>query len=166
MDIAVQEEPDEALRKHLRANILVKTFYGMVDSWTLDEREACQLNEEVLVMCVNSYFKDIKRKKAFHGIKFADAHKRASYMMKWIMKFRPVQILKSSTKRVLMVNEFFATAHALKMLNVSPKTMPETMREHLLYMLRFRTFDPNAVAMSFFLLQKLQSGAACSSHGE
>lgn len=149
-----ESEGLEVRQRHLRAKLIVTTFHKMVDGWSAEEREACVLNEEIVWATVNSYFLDIKRKKEFHGIEYADAHKRASYMMKWIMRYRPVQIVRKSTKRVYMVNELLATAHALKMLNVPANRVPTTLREHLLYLLRYRTVEPNALAMTFYLMEQ------------
>ena len=152
-----EEEQDDALKRRLRVNGIAKTFYKMADGWADAERAACNLNEDILRMVVNSYFIDMDRKKRFHGIKWADAHKRAGYMVKWIMRFRPVQIIGDATKRVFLANEALSIAHALKMLEISPLRLSRSVKEHLLYMLRYRTIDPNGLAMSFCLLQEAQA---------
>jgi len=61
-----------------------------------------------------SYFKDMDRKKKFHRIAFADSHKCAAYMAKWIMRFRPVQLtVENAEAKALLANEYLCARYGL-----------------------------------------------------
>lgn len=103
-----------------------------------------------------SYFKDLDRKKDFHVIEYADGHKRGGYWLKWIMRFRPVQVGDSKTLgiKALLANEHFALTVALRYVNVHPIRLTANLYRNMIYSLRFRHIDANAWALSLFLLQE------------
>ena len=153
--MASQDEEILRQREILRENIVFKTYHFMVDDWSQVEKDACEINRSILHEVCNSYFFDLDRKKEFHGIDLADAHKRAGYMAKWIMRLRPVQFKSDAlTKRALLVNEQLALLVALRMLDVRLDKVSDSVVEHFLFMFRFRHLDGNALAMSFCLLQQ------------
>jgi hypothetical protein len=149
-------ESDFKARARLRERLLIKTFSLLTKPWSQAERDRCVLNRQLVRIVSESYFKDLDRKKKFHGIQYADSHKRAGYMVKWIMRFRPVQMMTEGAKpRVLLVNEHFALTVAFKFLNIPPASVPPPLYKNLVYALRFRALDANAWALSFFLLQSI-----------
>jgi len=153
---SVVEEEELRQREILRETLIYKTFHAMVENWSDEDRDGCEINRQILHELCNSYFLDIDRKKLFHGIEYADAHKRAAYTVKWIMRFRPVQTKgRPVSIDVLLANEQLAMLVAFKKLNIPIEKVEECIIEHLLYMLRFRHIDTNALAMSFYLLQKI-----------
>lgn len=146
---------NRVLRARCRETLLLRSFHLLRESWTQNDRDQCALNRQLLRMVSESYFKDLDRKKEFHGITFADCHKRAGYMAKWIMKFRPVQLsVEDARVRALLSNEHFALTVAFKFLRISPTSIAPELYKHLVYALRFRALDANAWALSFYLLQK------------
>ncbi len=148
---------EEVLRQReiLRENLIFKTFHFMVDEWSPQERESCEINRQILHEVSNAYFFDMDRKKEFHRIVFADAHKRAGYLAKWIMRLRPVQLKREDvSKTVLLANEQLALLVALRMVTVPIESVSDSVIEHFLFMFRFRPLDGNALAMAFCLLQQ------------
>ena len=149
--------PEEALRlrAHFRETMLVKAYHLLTESWPDEEREQCVLNQQLLRIVSESYFKDLERKKDFHGIQYADAHKRAGYMLKWIMRFRPIQLAQEKCGvRVLLANEHFALAVALSFIRLAPGRLSPSLYKNLVYSLRYRHLDANAWALSCFLMQE------------
>lgn len=148
-------EADLRRRARLRETMLVKAFHLITDSWPEAERGQCALNQQLLRIVSESYFKDLERKKKFHDIKYADEHKRAGYMMKWIMRFRPIQLVREDCcVRALLANEHFALTVALRFIRLSPSKLTADLYKNLIYSLRYRHIDANAWALSCFLLQK------------
>jgi hypothetical protein len=151
---SADEAADLPTRARCREMLLIKSFYLLTDSWSQPERDQCMLNRQLLRMVSESYFKDLERKKEFHDITYADAHKRAGYMAKWIMRFRPVQLTSENAGvRALLVNEHFSLTVAFKFLQLPPSSLPPALYKNLVYSLRFRLVDANAWALSFFLME-------------
>lgn len=148
-------EPGAALRERTRnREILVSKAYAvMVSAWSKEDRDQCQLNPVLVTMVCQSYFLDLERKKEFHDIDRADAHKRSGYLAKWIMRFRPIQPTSAEPSlKALLANEYFCIFMAVKLLKVP--SIPPNLLKHLLYALRYREVDGNAWSLSFFLLQQ------------
>lgn len=157
---AMSRQPWEAgcavdARLDKRVDILATAHDALVKTWTQEERDQCYLNRLALKWVVDSYFVDLDRKKEFHEINFADAHKRAGYTVKWIIKYRPIQPTQEKCSiKAILANELFAFSVALKLLNISPDRIPENLCRHVLYALRFRPVEGNAWALAFFLMQE------------
>lgn len=60
-------------------------------SFSPEDADLIYLNKYVLQHAVASYFCDMYRLTIFRGIN-ADYHKLAAFLMKWVVKLRPVQI--------------------------------------------------------------------------
>jgi len=143
------------LRARIRAKVIEKNFRLFTKDWPLELQEQCTLNRQLVVVLSESYFKDLDRKKEFHGIDKADVHKCAGYMAKWIMRFRPVQLqTEQAGAKVLLANEFLALTMAFMFLKIDAKRVPSELFKTMLYALRYRHNDGNAWAMSFYLLQQ------------
>lgn len=106
-------------------------------------------------MVSESYFKDLDRKKAFHDITYADEHKRFGYMLKWIMRFRPIQLTTENAGiKAILANEHFALTVGLRFLGIFPSALPPELYKCLIYSLRYRQIDANSWALSAYLLQE------------
>ena len=109
----------------------------------------------------------MERKKDFHEITYADKHKRAGYMIKWIMRFRPIQMeSEQCCVRALLINEHFALTVALKFLRLSPDAIPPAFYYNLVYSLRYRHIDANAWAMTCFLMQQAYGNPRASTEAD
>ena len=144
----------------LREATLHSAFEQFASPWPYTDKADCFLNRGLLLMACESYFRDIWRRKDFHGIHVADSHKRAGYAVKWLMRFRPIQYQSNYiSDRVAFANEMFSLWVACEHLTVDIGHIPGGVVEHVAYHFRFRPFDPDAWAMSFYLLQR------CSERG-
>lgn len=153
-----QAAGDIKARARVREAVISKTFDRLVRPWPQEDREQCTLNRQLLRVVSESYFKDLERKKQFHGITTADFHKCAGYMAKWIMRFRPVQLTSEAAgTRALLANEYLALAMAFKFLKIDVTKLPPELYKTMVYALRFRHIDGNAWAMTFYLLEQKYS---------
>ena len=81
--------------------------------------------------------------------------KRAGDMLKWIIRFRPIQLLKEDSGiSALLANEQFALTVALHFIGLSPEKLSKSLYKNLIHSLRYRHIDANAWALSFFLMQE------------
>lgn len=143
-----------------RERSLAQGFSWLTSTWSASEKNNCFLNRGLLLNACISYFHDIVRRKRFHRISVADSHKRAGYIAKWLMKFRPIQHRSNYVnKKLALANEWFALWIAVQHLDIDIAEIPRPVIRHILYHFRYRAFDAEAWSLSFFLLQ------ACSLHG-
>lgn len=118
-----------------------------------------KLNRGILLHCIQSYFLDLLRTKIFHEIKLADEHKIAGFLMKWISKLKPIQVLnndpKEITKKEILVNEFFAIYAGFNVFSkISFKKISTKFALNLLYTLHFRSSDGMIFSSLMYLLEK------------
>lgn len=153
---------DEWVREQsrLREKTLAWGFGLFSSDWSASDKEVCFLNRGLLLAACESYFRDILRRKEFHGIQVADSHKCAGYIAKWLVKFRPIQYRSYYvSKKAAAANEYFSLWVATAHLSIDISEIPVPVVYHILYHLRYRTFDAEAWSLSFFLLQR------CFVHG-
>jgi hypothetical protein len=141
-------------------------LYEAAQSWITKHNLAGLVHpsQDVMWEAVYSYFFDITRVKCFHtGIHHADSHKKAAFTMKWLMKFRPLQIAVPlpdiddayKKKTVYRANELFAIEFALNFLRINQDQVPQNYIGNLVYTLRFRDIDPLVLSSQMYLLEQL-----------
>jgi hypothetical protein len=119
-----------------------------------------KLNRQLLHEACASAYCDIFRLTVFRGIKNADAHKRVAFLTKWIVKSRPVYILKyEGDTDVPYANEVFALIFALITLNIPPYKIRGNAEirnyiDNLKYLLHYHSCAPEQLASEFFLLER------------
>ena len=113
------------------------------------------LNAKLLRHAVESCFLDIARMKNFHGIEFADAHKRAAFTMLWITKAHPVQLETNvnMTESLLVINELFAIHAGIGHLDIDASMISPKYIKNLIYILHFRNPAPEILASSMYTLE-------------
>lgn len=115
------------------------------------------VNERTLMHCVLDYFTDVSRLKSFHKIKNINRIKIVSYESYWILKRKPIQILKNeskdSTEMLTFINERFVLSNIASFLleeNVSKPIVKdnasvyEAFLNSLYYNLKYREMCPNS----------------------
>ncbi|GHT10539.1 hypothetical protein FACS1894170_02800 [Planctomycetales bacterium] len=119
------------------------------------------LNKHLLFAAIGSAYCDIYRLKFFRNLQQEDVHKRAAFLMKWIVKFVPIQ-LKDGSKRVsaAISNEYFAITLAMTVMNIEPNRLLQnpkfkTYASNLVYLLHFHSCEPEQLASELFLLENL-----------
>jgi hypothetical protein len=91
------------------------------------EPSRLRMNYDILAEVVGSYYRNLKRFKEDQGIEWADRHKSGGFMIYWICRLKPVQILvfrEDAPARALeeveiLVNELFAVQIGISCLNVT-----------------------------------------------
>ncbi|MBF0138239.1 MAG: hypothetical protein HQL65_18555 [Magnetococcales bacterium] len=125
-----------------------------------------EIDERLLRHCIESYYDDLRRHKNYHFIEVADRHKRASYMMKWIVRIRPVQLIPTTTAAAaaeethkFLVNESYAFYVALNYLNIgSSDLLSADYTRNFLYNLHYRPIVAEALASEMYLLEQAVHG--------
>ena len=86
------------------------------------------LNQDLLMELVASYFRHLQTFKDDQGIKKADRHKSGGFMMHWICRCKPVQVLvkhentaeEPLTEVEMLANELFAIHAGISCLDAVP----------------------------------------------
>jgi hypothetical protein len=113
------------------------------------------INLKILRHAVESCFLDLERMKNFHGIEFADQHKRAAFTMLWIVKAHPIQLHTNAnmTEALLVPNEYFAIHAGLVHLRIDVGQITPAYLRNLIYILHFRQVAPEILASAMYLLE-------------
>jgi hypothetical protein len=118
-----------------------------------------ELNKKILYEAFGSAYCDMYRLTVFRGIRQADMHKGAAFLVKWIAKLRPIQIRRYPNAQIQCVNELFAITVALTIMNISPD---ETLADahlsryinNLVYLLHYHPCASEQLASELFLLEQ------------
>ena len=109
---------DDACLIEDKADWQVNTTIGLyklfIAEKTKNIQDAVYLNSILLKDALVSYFKDIHRYKNYSGSLWANKQKQAAYTIKWLVRFRPIQINKEAKieereiREILDINLEFA----------------------------------------------------------
>ncbi|MDR2497038.1 MAG: hypothetical protein LBD21_07920 [Tannerellaceae bacterium] len=145
----------------------------------LTENTRCSvyLNEILLRSAIKSYYYDIHKYKDFSGSTWANGHKQAAYTIKWLVRFRPIQIKETTeyvSEEISEINLKFALFCGFEFLDKAVKDLilhnkqevdlynkrksPEeeekrSFFDSLLYDLRYRQLSGKKLALVFEALQ-------------
>jgi hypothetical protein len=92
---ALREEIVSVIQKKvvLRTNTIKEHFNKFfIRKRTDNTQNAVYLNDVLLESAIKSYYYDIHKYKDFSGSKWVNGHKQAAYTIKWLVRFRPIQI--------------------------------------------------------------------------
>ena len=119
--------------------------------------EVAFVDEDLLHHAVMDYFADIQRLKDFHGIELANKNKIVAYEAHWILRRKPIQIVKerSNDADVWYLNEAFLTTliaqECLSPYESEPLGdsigMMRDYLDHLLYHLKYRNVDAQSLEL-------------------
>ena len=149
--IKIQRDTQEAKR----FDTLVKLFDIFIEMEEYkDIKESVYLNKELLAVTIKSYFDDIYRYKLYAHSEFADKDKKSGYLIKWLAKIKPIQILKDAifSEKLAGVNSFFAVFVGLVFLEIKPdsnymkKIIESELYDELLYTASFRDICPKQLS--------------------
>lgn len=110
------------------------------------------INPAILYAVATSYYFDIKRAKDFHDTTLANGYRQAAFIIKWLLRFRPINDT-NADGRFLLVNEKFALALAFALLGIDPASVDKPLYAHLLYSLRYRVMDEGALIAVFMAIK-------------
>jgi hypothetical protein len=154
------------------------TFCKLYDMFVKDYHNLCDyvyLNNDLLYSAIKAYYDDIERFKSYSGSKVADCYKRVAFSIKWISKFKPIQINcgvvstanidedairrmpvypeSASSLHVLLANSLFAVYAGLSLfIQIIPDDIPVDFCNDLIYTTIYRDIDARQLAMSLSLL--------------
>jgi hypothetical protein len=155
--------PKHILRNPLMHNTVLNRIKLVKDAFEQYYRwNGVYLNEDLLRETVESCYCDIYRLRVFRGIEQEDKHKQAAFLMKWIVKIRPVQIqcgFKNTPQSVLLINEILAVSTAFVILRIPPASLLKNPRygdyvRNMLYLLHFHSCSPEQLSSELFLLER------------
>ena len=119
-------------------------------------RSQIYLNKELLHCAVKAYFDDIERYKLYAGSDYADCHKQAAYTIKWINKFKPIQIRENAVvdTAILTINAAFALTVGFTFLDRSVvEGVSEKFFRHLVYTLTYRNCTGKSLATLMYAIE-------------
>lgn len=156
----------EEVQKGLRAvpPVIERVFESLWErSFSPEAASQIYLNKHVLFHVLESYYCDLYRLTIFRGIE-ADYHKQAAFLVKWIVKLRPVQIhadVVNPHVQVLLSNESLAVAVGLVVLFRSIADSKQVVADeapyvcNLLYLLHdHSSLSPEQLASELYQLEK------------
>lgn len=124
--------------------------------------DSVYLNLELLHCAVVAYFDDIEKYKAYAGSQYANEYKQAAFTIKWISRFRPIQIKESAntTGVLVTVNAAFALFCGFTFMSpaVAASITPE-FYDKLIYNLTYRNILGKEWAMIMELMDKLATSS-------
>jgi len=172
----IRDTEDELIARKmaLREDSIKKLFNKFIIRQTEIVQKAVYLNEGLLHFVVKSYYDDIHRYKDYSGTTWANSHKQAAYTIKWIARFKPVQIKEECDNEndlnneivdinltfALMCGFFFLNTHEISLISTerdevrqynskNPNSTKESFYDKLLYILRYRPFSGKQLVSIF-----------------
>ena len=140
-----------------RFHTLISLFESFISQYDNIYHKSVYLNRELLYSVVKSHFDDIYRFKDYSGSEWADCHKQAAYTIKWIMRFRPIQLLPDVTidKYLFYINSSFAIFCGFTFLDLKvSETITEQLFKHLLYTTQYRSLSGRQLATLMYVLEQ------------
>ena len=150
----ITPDPENIRKRYKTLLMLYKEQF--IEGLSKDRIEFLYLSKELLHCAVNAYFDDICKYKAYAGSEFADRHKQAAFTMKWLSRFKPIQIKEGAKidTAYLTINESFAIFAGLMFLDPSiSKGLTKTFYKHLVYTLTYRNLEGRGLASLLYLME-------------
>lgn len=114
-----------------------------------DDRVSVWMSSSKLLSALRSYLIDIGRMVDFHHLKVADDPKKATYLVKWLLKEKPIMYQGNPRKEHAVLNEIFALRVATLILRVGVQNIPEETRALIIYTMRYRHYEPDGFLVFF-----------------
>ena len=154
-DYSYMDTPEIKKEMADRLNFLSQKMINFIEKSGISEylRVSSALMEQLILDC----FADIKRLKEFHEIINAQKIKMDAYLCHWILKRKPIQIIKDNNEvdiRRFAANEQFVCTLLImscidEISNLESVDMNKlnTFQNHLLYHLKYRTVNPQILEL-------------------
>jgi hypothetical protein len=147
----------------LRINTLESLYNSFMNKYS-NIKDVVHINKYLLYAIVKSYYYDIHRFKDFSCSTWADNHKQAAYTVKWISKFRPIQIIidekeienRKIEKDLFLINSFFALFAGFSFLGNANiiSSISTRFYTHLIYLTLYRNISGKQLSSLFYLIEK------------
>ena len=123
-----------------------------------------EISDRVVFSLVNSMSDDVERMQNYHGIKHKDDIKRAAFMVKWILRTRPVFSNNHNghgySDKLVLANEMFAVFAALSVLEWPVLILSEVIWKNCYYTLHYRNFEEGLFMLFLQAIRPTTPGAA------
>lgn len=152
-------QQERLTKERERFDTLTSLYEDFILTRNIDN--AIYLNKELLALVITSYFDDIYRFKKYTHSERADQHKQSAYLIKWISKIRPIQIMPNTVvdRKILLVNSSFAIFVGFSFLSLKiPDSITPEYYKHLLYMCQYRDISGRQLANTLYVLEKQAEG--------
>ncbi len=146
-----------------RRATIIQLFDDFISIYDKEISSVFYLNIDLLDAALKSYYDDIYRFKEYSGSEWADRHKQAGYSVKWLSKFKPIQIIKEETNidfdTTLTINQVFSLLVAFSFLNGNvTNNISDEYYDNLIYYLTYRNFSGKELSSIFYLLESSANG--------
>ena len=150
---------ERAVNEEKVFNTLKSMYTSFCSNFTEETLKPVRLDRGLLFLVVKSYFDDIYRFKDYTGSKSADRHKQAAYLIKWISKLRPIQIVSEITpysNEIIWINSSFSLYVGLIFLDVPNifASLSDSMYETLMYTTQYRYISGKQLSPLLYLIEK------------
>jgi hypothetical protein len=98
-NLKIREKSVIQKKVSLREDTVEKQYELFIKKQKKSTQDSVYLNIVLLHAAITSYYYDIHRFKDFSGSEWANKHKQAAYTIKWLVRFRPIQI-KENTQHI------------------------------------------------------------------
>ena len=78
--------------------------------------EKVKINSFILAHAIMDYFTDISRLKDFHKIEFTNTYKTMAYEISWLLRRKPIQVIKDEEESLVYINEKFILSYTISFL--------------------------------------------------
>ncbi|KAA6344980.1 hypothetical protein EZS27_007405 [termite gut metagenome] len=145
-DFLVKEFGEEKIKKRY------EYLYSKMEEFvkTLEYKDV-QINVSILNQVLLDYFTDIYRTKEFHDIKKVNKRKIVAYQTYWILRRKPLQIMRTTSSKDIFINERFVMSYLTQEFLVPAINVPladknvelklKDFLKHLFYHLKYRYID-------------------------
>jgi len=150
-------EEEQIQQKRERFDTITELYKDFIEEIP-DVESFVYLNKELLGIVIGSYFDDIYKYKLYSHSERADRHKQGAYIIKWISKIRPIQILPNieATKELLFINASFAIFVGFSFLNLNVfDTIEPHFYKHLVYEAQYREISGKSYASLLYAIEKM-----------
>ena len=124
-------------------------------------RNVFVLNKYLLREAVDSCLCDTYRLKFFREVHNEDVHKRAAFLMTWLVRIKPIQFVQGafpSKTQDLFLNECYAFWVGMNIVGVSADFVKSELSDYfvsMLYLLHNHTLCPEQLGSEMYLLDHL-----------
>lgn len=167
----MSKSPEDVLKTIPRPKVLERL--GSWHSYYLENIEPnfekIFLNQNILRLAVERYFRKLACVKIYHGIKYGDAHKRAAFTMVAIADAHPIQLATdiNLTESTILINEWYGLQLGLSQMDVDVAKISRRYLRNLVYLLNYRKSEEELLSSCMYLIDcAFQGKAVCGEDGK
>lgn len=110
-DIVQKVGLEKIVQRHMDLYQAYKVFIE-----TEEITDKVKINSFMLAHAIMDYFTDISRLKEFHKIEFTNSYKTIAYEICWLLRRKPLQVIKDEEEGLVYINEKFVLSYTISFL--------------------------------------------------